>query len=91
MNKAELIEEIQKQLGKEATKAEAERAINAVIEAIKKGIKKDKAVQLVGFGSFTVKKRAAREGRHPRTGEKMKFKASKTVGFRAGAALKAAA
>ncbi len=91
MNKAELIEEVQKQLGKECSKACAERSINAVLEGIKKGVKKDKAVQLIGFGTFSVKKRAARNGVNPQTGEKIKIKASKTVGFKAGAALKAAA
>lgn len=91
MNKSELVEQIQKQLGKDTTKAEAERALNAVLEAIKAGIKKDKLVQLVGFGSFSVRKRAARVGRNPRTGEEMKLKASKSVGFKAGAGLKAAA
>jgi len=90
MNKAELVIEVQKQLGKEATKAEAERAIEAVLESIKKGVKKDKAgVQLIGFGTFTVAKRAARMGVNPKTGEKIKIKASKTVKFKPGAGLKA--
>lgn len=91
MNKAELILEVQKQLGKECSKAEAERAINATLESIKKGVKKDKSVQLIGFGTFMSKKRAARNGVNPRTGEKIKIKASKTVTFKAGAALKASA
>lgn len=89
MNKAELIEEVQKQL--KGTKAEAERAINAVLEAIKKGIKKHKVVQLIGFGTFSVVKRAARMGINPQTKEKMKIKASRAVKFKAGAALKAVA
>jgi len=88
MNKAALVEEVQKSLGKETSKASAERAVDAVIEAIKKGVKKDKAVQLIGFGTFTVTKRAARTGVNPKTGEKMKIKASKTVKFKPGAQLK---
>ena len=91
MNKAELIEEVQKELGKDTSKAEAERALNAVLDSIKKGVKKDKSVQLVGFGTFQVVKRAARMGINPRTQERIKIKASKAVKFKAGAALKAAA
>lgn len=90
MNKAELVLEVQKLLD-ECTKAEAERAINAVLEAIKKGVKKDKSVQLIGFGTFAAVKRAARNGVNPRTGEPLKIKASKTVKFKAGAGLKAVA
>lgn len=89
MNKAELIEHVQKSLGDDTTKAAAERAVEAVIEAIKKGVKKDKAVQLIGFGTFTVAKRPARDGRNPRTGEPMKIKASKTIKFKPGAGFKA--
>lgn len=90
MNKAELVIEVQKSLGKDATKAAAERAVEAVIDAIKKGIKKDKSVQLIGFGTFSVAKRAARMGVNPKTGEKIKIKASKSVKFKAGAGLKSA-
>jgi len=90
MNKAELVIEVQKNLGKDATKASAERAVEAVLEAIKKGVKKDKAgVNLIGFGSFTVVKRAARMGVNPKTKEPIKIKASKTVKFKPGAGLKA--
>ena len=88
MNKSALVEEVQKQLGKETSKAAAERAVDAVIDAIKKGVKKDKSVQLIGFGTFSVAKRAARTGVNPKTGEKMKIKASKTVKFKPGAQLK---
>lgn len=91
MNKAELVEEIQKIIGKEASKAEAERALNAVLEAIKRGIKKDKEVQLIGFGTFKATKRNARMGVNPQTQEKIKIKPSKSVKFKAGAALKAVA
>lgn len=88
MNKAELVLEVQKSLGGDTSKAAAERAVEAVIDAIKKGVKKDKAVQLIGFGTFSVAKRAARTGVNPQTGEKIKIKASKTVKFKAGAQLK---
>lgn len=90
MNKAELIEAVQKQLGEETSKAAAERALEAVISGITKGIKKDKSVQLIGFGTFAVSKRAARTGVNPQTGEKIKIKASKSVKFKPGAKLKAA-
>ncbi len=90
MNKAELILEVQKALGDETTKAAAERAIEAVLESIKKGVKKDKAVQVIGFGTFSVAKRAARMGVNPQNPtEKIKIKASKTVKFKAGTGFKA--
>jgi nucleoid DNA-binding protein len=89
MNKAELILTVQKLLGKEVTKAEAERAINAVIESIKAGIKKKKCVQLIGFGTLKIASRKARAGINPKTKEKIKIKASKTVRFVCGKALKA--
>lgn len=88
MNKAELLAEVQKALGPDTSKAAAERSLDAVLEGIKKGIKKDKAVQLIGFGTFTVAKRAARTGINPQTKEKIKIKASKTVKFKPGTALK---
>ena len=89
MNKAELVAEVQKKLGGETSKAAAERAVDSVIDAIAGGIKKDKAVQLIGFGTFSVTKRAARIGVNPRTKEKIKIKPSKSVKFKAGASLKA--
>jgi DNA-binding protein HU-beta len=85
MNKAELVDMIQ---GEFESKAKAEKAVNAVIDAVKDGIKKDAKVQLVGFGTFTVKKRKARTGRNPQTGEQIKIKASKTIGFKPGKTLK---
>ncbi|HQU09001.1 MAG: DNA-binding protein [Verrucomicrobia bacterium 21-51-4] len=88
MTKADLVLEVQKALGKETSKAAAERSVEAVIASILKGIKKDKSVQLIGFGTFTVKQRAAREGVNPQTGAKIKIKASKTVGFKASKSLK---
>lgn len=88
MNKADLIEEVQKTLGTECSKAHAEKVVNSVLTSIQKGLKKDKTVQLVGFGTFAVKNRKARVGRNPQTNEPIQIKASRTVGFRAGAGLK---
>ena len=89
MNKSELVEAVQGVLGKEATKRQAEESLSAVLTSIAKGVKKDGKVQLIGFGTFEVKKRAARMGRNPKTGESMKIKASKSVGFKASSNLKA--
>ena len=86
MNKVELITAVQKTLG--SSKADAERAVNAVIDGVKAGVKKTKTVQLIGFGTFKVASRKARVGVNPKTGEKIKIKASKTVKFQAGKALK---
>lgn len=89
MNKSELVLEIQNEIGDNCTKACAERALDAVLKAIAKGVKGDKkGVQLVGFGTFKVSERPARDGVNPRTGEKIRIKASKTVAFKAGSALK---
>jgi DNA-binding protein HU-beta len=88
MNKAELILAVQKSLGKEASKACAERAVDAVVEGIKGGLKKSKSVQLIGFGTFKVVNRKARIGVNPKTGEKIKIKASKAVKFATGKDLK---
>jgi len=86
MNKVELIIAVQKNL--ESSKADAERAVNAVIDGIKSGVKKTKVVQLIGFGTFKVASRKARIGVNPKTGEKIKIKASKTVKFGAGKSFK---
>ena len=86
MNRAELTELVAKELGE--SKAGADRAISAVLGGIERGLKKQKKVSLVGFGSFEVKRRKARMGRNPQTGEAIKIKASKSVGFRAGKPLK---
>ena len=88
MSKAELVASIQKTLGKEISAAQAERVLNAVIDGIKTGVKKTKSVQLIGFGTFKVANRKARTGVNPKTGEKIKIKASKTVKFVAGKAFK---
>jgi DNA-binding protein HU-beta len=88
MNKAELVAAVQKALGKETSKAQAERSVEAVVDGIKLGLKQGKPVQLVGFGTFKVASRKARIGVNPKTGEKIKIKASKTVKFSAGKDLK---
>jgi nucleoid DNA-binding protein len=87
-NKAELLELVQKSLGAEATKRSAGEALDAVLDSISKAVKKDGVVQLIGFGTFKVAKRAARTGRNPKTGEALKIKASKSVRFVASSALK---
>lgn len=90
MNKAELIDEVQKHLGREISKAAAERAVDAVLDAVTRGIRRDQEVQLVGFGTFAVTTRAARRGFNPHTRRPMKIRAMKTIRFKAGLALKAA-
>jgi DNA-binding protein HU-beta len=89
MNKAELVAEVQKSLGADTSKAAAERAVEAVLEGIKKGIQNDQNVQLIGFGTYSVTERAERDGINPQTKEKIRIKASKAVKFKAGAGLKA--
>ncbi len=86
MNKAEMIEQIAQ--AAEISKSAAERAIDAMVVAIKSNLKKGNMVTLVGFGTFYVGKRAARSGRNPRTGAEIKIKAAKVPKFRAGKALK---
>jgi DNA-binding protein HU-beta len=81
MNKVELVEAVQKQLGGETSKAEVERAVTAVINAVKVGVKKDKIVQLVGFGTFKVVERKARKGVNPKTKQPIRIPKSKTVKF----------
>ena len=90
MNKAELIDEVQKHLGAETSKAAAERAVDAVLAAVGRGLKRDGDVQLVGFGAFAVALRAARRGFNPHTRRPMKIRAMKTIRFKAGLDLKAA-
>ncbi|MCL4142480.1 UNVERIFIED_CONTAM: hypothetical protein GTU68_000852 [Idotea baltica] len=88
MNKGELIEAVQKKLGSEATKRLAEDALAAVLDSIAEGVKSDQKVQIIGFGTFEVKNRAARMGRNPKTGEAMQISASKSVGFKPSSTLK---
>ena len=86
MNKAELVAAMAEQAG--LSKKDAEAALKAFTDVVAEELKKDGKVQLVGFGTFEVSKRAAREGRNPQTGETMEIKASKTPKFKAGKALK---
>lgn len=88
MNKAALVDEVQKILGDETTKAAAERATEAVLAAVKRGLKRDKEVSLVGFGTFAVATRPARNGYNPHTKQPMKIRAVKTVRFKPGADLR---
>jgi DNA-binding protein HU-beta len=89
MNKAALVAEVQKILSNGASKASAERATEAVLVAVKRGLRRDKEVSLVGFGTFAVAVRPARNGYNPHTRQPMKIRAIKTVRFKAGAELRA--
>ena len=86
MNKGDLIETVAKKLN--CSSAEAERGVNAVFEGIKDGLEKGEKVTLVGFGTFKMRQRRARQGRNPQTGEPISIKATKTVGFKPGKVLK---
>mgnify|MGYP006282828977 CR=1 FL=1 len=85
MNKAELIEAMASKA--DLTKADAKKALDAFIGATTKSLKKGDRVALVGFGSFSVAKRAARTGRNPKTGQEMQIPAKKVVKFKPGADL----
>lgn len=91
MNKAELVDEVRKLLGSETSTAAAERAVDAVLSAVMRGLHRDREVQLVGFGAFAVATRAARRGFNPHTQQPMKIRAMKTIRFKAGQALRAIA
>ena len=86
MNKGQLVEAVQKKLGKDTTKAAADAALNAVLDCITAGVKKDKekGVQIIGFGTFSIVKRAARKGVNPQTGEKVHTPEKKTIHFKIG-------
>ena len=86
MNKSDLVDAIAKSA--DLSKASAARALDSTIETIKKALKKGDTVSLVGFGTFKVGKRAARNGRNPRTGATIKIKAAKVPKFSAGKGLK---
>ncbi|MBB3226886.1 DNA-binding protein HU-beta [Luteibacter sp. Sphag1AF] len=86
MNKSELITAIAER--SELTKADAGRALDALMEIVKDRLKHNEDVALVGFGTFTARKRAARTGRNPRTNEEIKINASNVPAFKAGKALK---
>ena len=88
MNKAALIHEVQKVMSNGTSKAAAERATEAVLTAVKRGLRRDKQVSLVGFGTFAVAVRPARNGFNPHTKRPMKIRAIKTIRFKAGAGLR---
>ncbi len=86
MNKAELIEAVAE--GADISKAAASRAVDTMLDTITAALSKGDQVTLVGFGTFSVRDRAARTGRNPKTGEPIQIPAAKSPGFKAGKALK---
>lgn len=86
MNKAEVIDAMARHMG--SNRADAERALDAFVEAVLEGLKKSKDVAILGFGSFRISHRKARMGTNPQTKERIEIPASVGVGFRAGKALK---
>ena len=86
MNKTELVAAIAERT--ELTKKDAEKAVNAVFASVQKALVEDDKVQIIGFGTFEVRTRAARKGRNPQTGETIEIPASKNPVFKAGKALK---
>ena len=86
MNKTELVTALAKKSG--VSKKDAEKVLNAFLETVQEAVKADDKVQLVGFGTFESKARAAREGKNPQTGEKIKIAACKVPSFKAGKAFK---
>ncbi|MDD4334075.1 MAG: HU family DNA-binding protein [Desulfotomaculaceae bacterium] len=88
MNKAELISSVAEQA--ELSKKDSEKAVNAVLGAIGKALGKGDKVQLVGFGTFEIRERAARKGRNPQTGEEINIAAAKVPVFKAGKSLREA-
>ncbi|MBP7331997.1 MAG: DNA-binding protein HU [Firmicutes bacterium ADurb.Bin373] len=88
MNKAELISSVAEQA--ELSKKDSEKAVNAVLGAIGKALGKGDKVQLVGFGTFEIRERAARKGRNPQTGEEISIAAARVPVFKAGKSLREA-
>ena len=86
MNKSELVNAMAAKTG--ATKKAAEESLNAILEVVKESLVKGEKVQLVGFGSFETKTRAARKGKNPQTGAEIKIPVCKAPAFKAGKALK---
>ncbi|OWZ82693.1 HU family DNA-binding protein [Natranaerobius trueperi] len=86
MNKTELITKVAENSG--MTKKDTEKVVNEVFDVISDELSKEEKVQLIGFGTFEVRERAAREGRNPSTGEVIKIDATKVPAFKAGKALK---
>ncbi|MBI5689832.1 MAG: HU family DNA-binding protein [Verrucomicrobia bacterium] len=89
MNKADLVDEVQRLLANGTSKAAAERATEAVLSAVKQGLRRDREVSLVGFGTFALAVRPARNGFNPHTKKPMKIRAMKTVRFKPGVELRA--
>lgn len=88
MNKSELVASVAEVA--QLTKKDAEKAVNAVFASVQKALVEDDKVQIIGFGTFEVRTRAARKGRNPQTGETIEIPASKNPVFKAGKALKEA-
>ena len=88
MNKGDLAQAVAKQAN--LSKAKAWETVNATFEAIKSSLKKGQKVSLIGFGSFVIRNRKARQGRNPKTGETIQIKARKVPAFQAGSGLKKA-
>ena len=88
MNKGEFVGAVAD--AAEMTKADAERAVEAMFKVVKKALKSGDSISLVGFGTFSVRKRAARTGKNPKTGEALEIAATTVPTFKAGAAFKAA-
>ena len=86
MNKAELIDAVASTA--DLSKADAGRAVDAVVDSVTAALKRGEQVAVIGFGTFSVKHRASRAGRNPRTGETIQISASNVPGFKAGKALK---
>jgi DNA-binding protein HU-beta len=86
MNKSDLVDAIAESAG--LSKADAGRALDALVDTVTSALKSGQSVSLVGFGTFSVRDRAARTGRNPRTGETIQIAASKNPAFKAGKALK---
>jgi DNA-binding protein HU-beta len=86
MNKADLVQAVSN--ATELSKADATRAIDAVLDSISESLKKGESVTLIGFGTFSIRERAARPGRNPRTKETIQIKAAKVPAFKPGKALK---
>ncbi len=86
MNKLELVSAIAKKT--DLSKAKAQDVLNSALEAIKGSLKKGQRVQLIGFGTFLVRQRKARQGRNPKTGEAIQIKARKVPAFQAGSEFK---
>ena len=86
MNRIELVNTISRKMG--ATKKDADKAVTAFIDTVTEALVEGRKVQLIGFGTFEVRERAARKGRNPQTGEEIEIPASKIPAFKAGKSLK---